>query len=97
MIDLVVNDEEYLYYKTELDSLATVIESKLDYFVEQLNYVAESGIRDGSVHDNLVAFIGSLEPMRGQLTYFTDEMSKAATDFVEEIEILDVDIYNGGN
>ncbi len=93
MQDLIVKDEEFSGYSNRIAGLSDSIEYTYQGVIKQLRRACEEGVTDGAFHDNLLAFIGSLEIMQGQLQYITNAMQRNANEFVEQIDAIDGDIY----
>lgn len=94
--DLVIVDEEHIAYANLIKSIGMTSKSKMTTLIEQLSKVAFEGITDGNVHDNLVAYIEKLTVMQTQLNAYTEAISEEISEFLDEVEIEDCSIYEGG-
>lgn len=93
MQNLIVNDQEFVGYAESIEHLNLAMENTFASVIKQLRIVCCDGVTEGDFHDNLLAFIESLEMMQGQMQYFTNAMKKMANEFVAEIDEIDGDIY----
>lgn len=91
--DLIISDEEIETYKSRMDAIGAQVESEFAEFVAQLQRVCDYAITVGNVHDNLQAFVNSLEKMKGQLVLFTGTVSQCSSEFLSTIDELDANLY----
>lgn len=94
--NLVVYDEEFEAFSNTIVSIGKQAEANLKLLIEQLNVVAEAGISEGSVHNNLVTFISALQNMHGQLSSYTNALGQDVINYLNEVEVRDFSFYEGG-
>lgn len=94
--NLIIFDEEFEEYSNIIKSVGKQAESKLNTLVEQLSIVAEEGIVEGNVHDNLVTFISALSKMQNQFSFYTETLGKDTIDYLDDVEMKDFSFYEGG-
>lgn len=93
MKDLIVCDEDYEAYKTKIAEIDNALEERLAFIIEQLQFAYQFGFISGDFHDNLGAYIASLQSMQGQLCYFTSKINDVADGFIQKIDEIDVNLY----
>ncbi len=93
MQDLIISDEEFKSYSEAIGYLTQSMENAYSSIINQLRIVCETGVTEGNFHDNLSAYISSLEMMQGQMQYITNAMQRIAEEFIAEIDEIDQSIY----
>ena len=91
MQDLIISDEEFKSYSEAIGYLTQSMENAYSSIINQLRIVCETGVTEGNFHDNLSAYISSLEMMQGQMQYIA--MQRMAEEFIAEIDEIDQSIY----
>ena len=94
--NLIIYEGEFEEYSHIIQSVGEQAERKLNTLIEQLIVVAEEGIVEGNVHENLVTYIIALCNIQNQLGYYTTALGMDAVNYLDEIEVRDFAFYEGG-
>ena len=78
---------------TVYGEVATAMENRLNTYVEILGTVQAEGVVGGHVHDNLVLFQNKVAGLKGQLESCVAEVQGLCTQYVEDIDEADSDLY----
>ena len=91
--DLVVHDDNCQELSREYYEFGERFEEYINRYSEILKSVANQGVKEGQVHNNLVKFIEAVDKLKKQGKDLSESAEKCANEFLVDMDTADSYLY----
>ncbi len=91
--NLIVNDEDYRNLAEAYRSLGALFEEKYHEYISCLTTILENAITDGSVAQNLRAFVSAAGLLEGRMREVLDGTAVLCEAFTADVNVADDFLY----